>query len=297
MPGMDGFEVAKKLKAQKKTKDIPIIMVTALEDRSSRVKGLTMGAEEFISKPIDREEMQMRVRNLLRLKHTNNLLKEHNRALDQRVQHQAKKIKRAFSDGLTTLMRTAEFCDDSSGAHIHRISKYTKLLAEGMGLSKEFCDMIARASCMHDIGNIGVPDTILTKTSILTAEEWKVIQGHTTMGAKILENVTSPYLKLGAEIALYHHENWDGSGYPYKIKGKAIPMSARIMRICDVYDALRSKRPYKQEMDHEMAVSVIRHGDHRTRPDHFMPEMREAFFSLSSYFKDIFSSSESTNLA
>ncbi len=289
MPVMDGFQTAEKLKENPDTRPIPVIMVTALEDRKSCLRGLKCGVEEFITKPVDGPLLSMRVRNLLRLKDYGDLLKRHNELLEEQVEQRTKELRSAFVESIYTLMRAAEYRDDDTGAHVRRISHYCRRLSEILGKDREFCKQIFYASPMHDIGKIGIPDHILLKAGGLTPEEWEVMKTHTTIGSDILEGATSPYLVMGREIALNHHERWDGGGYPRGILAEAIPLSARIMQICDVYDALRSERPYKKKFDHRTATKIISEGDGRTRPQHFDPDILAAFQSVADDFDEIFS--------
>ncbi|MDQ7010908.1 MAG: two-component system response regulator [Mariprofundaceae bacterium] len=288
MPEMNGFEVTKRLKEDKLTKHIPIIILTALEDQDSRTQGLAIGAEEFISKPINANEILMRVRNLLRLKQASDIIKDHNRVLEKEVQQRTEQLESAFVETIFTLMRASEYRDDETGAHVRRISFYTRSLAETLGMGDEFCKSIHYASPMHDVGKIGIPDHILLKPGSFEPEEWKVMKTHTTIGAQILENCVSPYSVMGKEIALSHHERWDGSGYPQGLKGEDIPLPARIMQICDVYDALRSKRPYKTPFDHKTSIRIILKGDGRTDPKHFDPDVLSAFSKSTSRLKEIY---------
>jgi len=290
MSGMDGYRVAEWLKQKPETKDIPIIMVTALEDQQSRIRGLAAGAEEFVSKPVNANELQIRVRNLLRLKQAGDILKKHKQILEVQVAKRTKELQTSFVETIYTLMRAAEYRDDETGAHVKRISYYTKVLAEALGMDETFCEIIFYASPMHDIGKIGIPDRILLKPGGFTPEEWKIMQTHTTLGAGILEDQTSPYLQMGHDIALSHHERWDGGGYPQGSKGEDTPLPARIMQICDVYDALRSKRPYKPTFDHDKTMHIITKGDGRTDPSHFDPEVLSAFESSAGDLEAIFDS-------
>jgi len=290
MPDMNGFDVAQALKSDKKSEDIPIIMITSLADSKSRELGFLRGVEEYITKPINHVELKTRVRNLLRLKQLNNVLKHHNELLEEEVRLRGRELQNSFEEGIYSLMRASEYRDDKTGEHIRRISFYTQLLAEVIGMDREYCRTIFLASPMHDIGKIGIPDHILQKPGMLTQQEWRVMETHTTIGEKILEGGYSPYIKMGKEIALSHHERWDGSGYPRGIAGEAIPHCARIMSICDVYDALRSERPYKGSIEHAEAVEIIRHGDGRTHPTHFDPEILDAFVRMDGVFNDIFES-------
>ncbi len=288
MPGMSGFEVAEHLKADQETKNIPIIVVTALEDRESRIRGPEAGAEEYLTKPVDRMDLKVRVRNLLRLKEFSDFLENHNQILEQQVRERTEALDASFIEAIYTLMRAAEYRDDETGAHVKRISYYTKALAESLGMDKDFCDMIYRASPMHDIGKIGIPDSILLKPGGFTPEEWGTMKTHTMIGSNILSGNSSPYLQMGQEIALGHHERWDGGGYPGGLKGEAIPLPARIMQICDVYDALRSKRPYKPAFDHAKSFDIITKGDGRTEPFHFDPDILTAFVTSADALEGIF---------
>ena len=288
MPEMDGFEVTRRLKQDRRTEHIPIILITALEDQKSRTHGLAIGAEEFISKPINANEILMRVRNLLRLKQASDIIRDHNRVLEKQVRQRTRQLENAFVETILTLMRAAEYRDDETGAHVHRISFYTRSLAEALGMDTEFCKSIHYASPMHDIGKIGIPDHILLKPGGFEPEEWEIMKTHTTIGARILANCVSPYSKMGEEIALSHHERWDGSGYPQGLQGEDTPLPARIMQICDVYDALRSKRPYKEPIDHKTSITIILNGDGRTDPGHFDPDVLSAFSKCAGILRDIY---------
>jgi len=290
MPVMDGFEAAKRLKESPETRAIPIIMLTALEDRESRIRGLETGAEEYLTKPVDRLDLKIRVRNLLRLKEFSDFLINHNRILEEQVKGRTEALRNSFVETIFTLMRAAEYRDDETGAHVKRISFYTKVLAEKLGMDEAFRETIFYASPMHDIGKLGIPDSILLKPGGFTPEEWEIMKTHTTIGAGILADQTSPYLMMGHDIALSHHERWDGGGYPNGLKGEAIPLPARIMQICDVYDALRSARPYKPAFDHAKTMEIICKGDGRTDPSHFDPEILAAFQSCACDLEEIFGS-------
>ncbi|MDQ6960760.1 MAG: response regulator [Mariprofundaceae bacterium] len=288
MPVMDGFKAAKWIKDTPETRHIPIIMLTALEDRESRIRGLETGAEEYLTKPIDRMDLKIRMRNMLRLKEFSDFLKTHNQILEQRVHESTQALKDSFVETIYTLMRAAEYRDDETGVHVKRISFYARTLAEKLDMNKAFRETVFYASPMHDIGKIGIPDNILLKPGGFTPEEWEIMKTHTTIGAGILEGQSSPYLQMGHDIALSHHERWDGGGYPQGSKGEAIPLPARIMQVCDVYDALRSKRPYKPAFDHGKTMHIITQGDGRTEPSHFDPEVLAAFQSCAGDLEEIF---------
>jgi len=257
MPLMNGFEAARKLKEDPETRHIPIIMLTALEDRESKIRGLETGAEEYLTKPVDRMDLKVRVRNLLRLKEFSDFLANHNRILEKQVDKRTQALKDSFVETIYTLMRAAEYRDDETGIHVKRVSFYTRKLAEKLGMDKTFCETVFYASPMHDVGKLGIPDRILLKSGEFTPEEWEIMKTHTTIGAGILAETLSPYLRMGREIALGHHERWDGGGYPDGLRGDSIPLPARIMQICDVYDALRSKRPYKPAFGHAKTMKIM----------------------------------------
>ena len=288
MPDMDGFEVVARLKADPRTQPVPVIMVTALDDRQSKLRALEAGAEEFLSKPIDHADLRVRVRNLLRLKEYGDFLANHNRILDEQVRERTAQLEEAYCDTVYTLVRAAEHKDEETGHHIRRISHYCKVMAEAMNMPSVFQSAIFHASPMHDIGKIGIADHVLLKPGGFTPEEWTIMRTHCTLGASILGSGTSPYTRMGAEIALNHHERWDGSGYPNGLKGEAIPLAARIMQICDVYDALRSKRPYKLPIDHARTVEIITHGDGRVEPAHFDPAVLVCFAAQADRFAAIY---------
>jgi PAS domain S-box-containing protein len=199
-----------------------------------------------------------------------------------------KALSDSFAEAIYTLIRASEFRDDQTGAHVSRISYYTKIMAEEQGMDAEYCNQIFFASPMHDIGKIGIPDSILLKPGGFTEEEWEIMKTHTTIGANILANNSSPYLKMAELIALNHHESWDGRGYPMGLKGEEIPLCARIMQLADVYDALRSERPYKKPFNHEQSVEIICKGDGRTNPSNFDPEVLNAFSKRSDTMAEIF---------
>jgi putative two-component system response regulator len=292
MPGMDGFEVARALKADHATRPVPVVMVTALDDRESRLRGLEAGAEEFITKPVDRNELRVRVRNLLRLKEISNLLADLNRNLDAKVKTRTRQLVSSFRETIQTMTRAASYKDEETGAHVSRISFYAVELARALGMDRKFRDVIRYASPMHDVGKIAIPDAILLKPGKFEPHEWEIMKSHAALGEKLLRGSGSPYLVMGAEIALGHHERWDGGGYPLGVKGEAIPLPARIMQICDVYDALRSRRPYKPAFDHGAALDIILQGDGRTMPSHFDPAVLHAFTTCIPRLRDIFEAHE-----
>jgi putative two-component system response regulator len=211
-----------------------------------------------------------------------------NDVLEARVHERTAELHDSYLETIFTMMRAAEHKDEDTGAHVVRISQYSRQLAVALGLGAAFIDRIFVASPMHDIGKIGIPDGVLLKPSGLDAAEWTIMKGHAAMGARILGNSRSPDLQMASEIALNHHERWDGSGYPNGRGGEAIPLAARVMAIGDVYDALRSKRPYKPGLAHAKAVDIITNGDGRTSPSHFDPTVLAAFEANQHSFAETF---------
>jgi len=289
MPDMDGFQVMEGLEKIEPGGYLPVLVITAQPQH--KLRALQAGAKDFISKPFDLAEVLARVHNMLEVRLLHKELHQYNDVLEERVRERTADLQESYLETIFTMMRAAEQKDENTGAHVHRISYYSCELAGVLGLDEEFVDSISFASPMHDIGKIGVPDHVLLKPSRLTPDEWEIMKGHTSLGSKILGKGKSPYLKMGAEIALNHHERWDGAGYPNGKRGEAIPLTARIMNICDVYDALRSKRPYKPSFDHLNAVDIITRGDGRTQPEHFDPNILEAFKQHHQAFHDIFEAS------
>ncbi len=290
MPGMDGFQVMECLK--KGLNEIgtdgyvPVLVITA--QPGHKLRALAAGAKDFISKPFDLIEVQTRIHNMLEVRLLHKKLHNYNDVLEQRVRERTADLQENYLETIFTMTRAAEYKDKDTGAHVQRISYYSRELARMLGQDEEFVDNIFHASPMHDIGKIGIPDHVLLKPGGFTLDEWEVMKGHAAMGAKILGNSKSPYLKMGAEIALNHHERWDGGGYPNGKRGEDIPLAARVMNICDIYDALRSKRPYKPAFDHQKTMDIITHGDGRTQPEHFDPVVFSAFKQNHPLFCGIF---------
>ena len=291
MEGISGFEVVKRLKDDSMTRPIPVIMITGLADRESRLRALENGAEDYLSKPVDPAELKTRVRNHLRLKEYGDMLADFNYTLERRVNEKTAQLQDAYRQTIYLLTSAAEYRDEATGTHIKRISYLTSALARALNMDADFVDSIFYASPMHDIGKIGIPDSILLNPGPLSPSEWAIMKTHTTLGRNILQSGTSPYIQMGAVIAATHHECWDGSGYPAGLREEAIPIPGRIMLLCDQYDALRSKRPYKPPFDHKTVVRMIREGDGRTKPQQFCPSVLKAFESCSDEFEKIYASS------
>jgi putative two-component system response regulator len=254
MPGLTGLETCLRLKATPTTQAIPVIFVTALGDASDESAGFDAGAVDYITKPISPAVVRARVRTHLSLVH-------------------ADELKRTRMQIIQCLGRAAEYRDNETGLHVIRMSHYSRILALAAGLSTAQADELFHAAPMHDIGKIGIPDAILLKPDKLSAEEWTTMQRHVAMGAEILGEHDSQLLQLARSIALFHHEKYDGSGYPHRLAGKSIPIEARIVAIADVFDALTSVRPYKEAWPVDQAVALL----HSEKGRHFDPELVDLF--------------------
>ena len=273
MTEMSGLEVIQHIRKIDLLKDVPIVVVTANEDRDIRYRALEQGATDFILKPIDPYECHSRCRNLLSLRMHQRIVLDRAHSLEQAITVATHKILAREHETLYRLARAGEFRDTETGNHILRMAKYSRLIAEVMGVDKELCEAIEFAAPMHDIGKIGIPDHILLKPGKLTAEEFTIMKGHPMIGFQILQHSPSKFLSLGAEIALSHHERFDGSGYPRGTRAGEIPLAARIVSVADVYDALTSVRPYKSPWSAEEALNYLT----ENKNTQFDPECVDAF--------------------
>lgn len=250
MPGVDGFEACRQLKADPTTSHIPIIFVTAKITSNDEIKGFSLGAVDYITKPISPPVVLARVKTHL-------ALYDQNRELDRKVREQTRDIHATRLKIIQRLGRAAEFKDDSTGMHVIRMSHYARILGIAAGMGEAMADMMLDAAPMHDIGKIGIPDRILQKTEALDDEEWRIMQTHTQMGQDIIGDDNSELLTMANAVAISHHEHWDGSGYPNQLVGNDIPMVGRIVAIADVFDALTSIRPYKKAWSVDKALAYL----------------------------------------
>jgi putative two-component system response regulator len=273
MPHLDGFQVMEQLKALDDPLLPPIIILTAQHDKAYLLRALAGGARDFIAKPFDRNELLMRVRNLLDAQLAHRLVHDQKAMLEDMVQMRTKALRHTQLQVVRRLGMAAEYRDEETGSHILRMSHICTLLARAIGWSEADCELMLNASPMHDIGKIGIPDAILLKPGKLEPDEWEIMKSHAEIGARLLDGDDSDIMRLAREIALTHHEKWDGSGYPSGLSGEAIPVSGRIATLADLFDALTSVRPYKQAWTVDTAVELIR----ESSGTHFDPALVDVF--------------------
>lgn len=266
MPGMDGYEVCRQLKANPKTCNIPVIFVSAMDEVKDETKGFELGAVDYIIKPVSPPIVKARVKTHLELF-------DQNRTLERKVMERTAEITDTRLQIIQCLGAASEYRDEETGTHISRMSKYSRIIGLAAGLSRSEADLLWQAAPMHDVGKIGIPDRILLKPGKLDPDEWTIMKTHTTIGAKIMGNHPSDILMLARQVALTHHEKWDGTGYPHGLAGEDIPLAGRIVMLADVFDALTSDRPYKIAWSEDAAIAEI----NRTSGQHFDPQLVRAF--------------------
>lgn len=297
MPEVSGLQILSQLRDNDRTRRLPVIVLTASDEREIKLEALNLGASDFLSKPVDPLELTPRVRNAIELKRYHDHLHGYNIKLEEAVRQKTAQLELSRREVLQCLARAAEFRDDDTGQHIFRVGQYSAIIAQGLGLSPEYIDMIQQAAQLHDVGKIGIPDSVLQKPGSLTTDERQQMQqhsgygkkilqsftqrmhhaspAHSDIGGRILESTQSPLLQMAYRIALTHHERWDGTGYPIGLAGEDIPLEGRITAVADVFDALSSKRPYKKPFPVDECFDILSQG----RGSHFDPNVLDAFFS------------------
>lgn len=290
MPGMDGYEVCIRLKSNPKTRDIPVIFLTAKVQTEDEQYGLEVGAVDYITKPISPSIVLARVKNHLALKAAADFLRDKNEFLEHEVQKRTQEVMAIQDATIQVVTSLAETRDPETGNHIRRTQFYVKVLAEHLSHHPRFADqltdneiqIIYKSAPLHDIGKVGIPDKILLKPGRFTPDEFEIMKTHTTLGRDAIERAERQlgmkvdFLRIAKQIALSHQEKWDGSGYPQALSGDDIPLAARLMAVADVYDALISRRVYKEGMSHEEALDIMRKG----HGSHFDPDILDAFLAL-----------------
>jgi len=290
MPDLDGYAVCRRIKSAKSTRDIPVIFLTAMAEIEDEEKGLRLGAVDYITKPISPPILLARVSTQLKLKASADFLRDKAEYLESEVARRTREVAALQDVTILAMASMAETRDSETGNHIRRTQHYVRALAMQLRLDPDLAghlddrtiETLFKSAPLHDIGKVGIPDRILLKPGRFTAEEFEIMKTHTTLGRDAIEHAerelgaSVPFLICAKEIAYSHQEKWDGSGYPQGLKGEEIPFSARLMAVADVYDALVSRRVYKEPMSHEAAVAIVREG----RGSHFDPAIVDAFIAI-----------------
>lgn len=297
MPHISGLEILAALRADINTLHTPVIVLTASTDRDTRIEALSMGANDFLNKPIDPSELVPRVANLLALKRQQDCLEDYSRQLELAVRERTAELEASRRDILHCLARAAEFRDDDTGHHVLRVGRYARLLADALGYDEAYLDLIEQAAQLHDVGKIGIGDDILKKPGRLTEDEFECMQRHSSLGKRVLQRMSpqeeialrhhadigakvlgvsnSPVLDMATRIALTHHEWWNGRGYPLGLEGEDIPIEGRITAVADVFDALSTRRCYKEAFPISKCFEIME----TERGTHFDPALLDAFFT------------------
>ena len=305
LPGKNGFDLLRAVSASSASRHVPVIMMTGAGQRDLKRRALDEGATDLLSKPIDSDDLTARIRNTLRLKTYQDKIRAQSETLERKVRARTQALNASRLDLIWRLGRIAEFRDEQTGNHIVRVASYCRVLAEGLGMGRDFAEMIFLTSPLHDIGKIGIPDGILLQPRTLTPEEWKIMQRHCAIGASILQQEVrrpsrvravsvaespdgnpdreNPFLSMASSIALTHHEWWDGTGYPQGLSGVSIPMESRIVAVADVYDALHSARPYKPAFPEGRVLGIMK----EKVGSHFDPDVCRVFERSLDTFREI----------
>ena len=303
MPGMTGLQLLHLSKSNPATAEVAFVVVTGESDGGLKRQALDLDAADLLSKPIQLDDLVARLRSVLRTKQLSDEIKQQNELLEQRVQERTAELDASRLDILWKLGKAAEYRDEETGNHVVRVGNFSRVVARALGLHDDFCNTLFLAAPLHDVGKIGVSDSILLKPGQLSDQEWEAMRSHCEMGYSILTDpckftqaagmitesifsipvnqpIANPIIEMAASIAINHHEKWDGSGYPRGLSKESIPIEGRIVAIADVYDALRSRRPYKKPLTVPRSLEIIRDGT----GNHFDPEVVEAFLDS---FSDI----------
>lgn len=275
MPEMDGVELTRRLRRTPGCADVPVILITVIDDKLVRYQALESGVTDILSKPVDHHECRARCRNLLILRRQQQIIRNRARWLEKQVAEATRLVHEREHHTLLRLARAGEYALDPSGRYLTRIGRFARIIAERLEFNREDCEVIELAATLHDVGNVGVPVELLQRQGRLTDEEFRLLRRHTEMGHEILADSPSPYLQMGAVIARHHHERYDGSGYPDGLAGETIPLAARITAVADSYDAMISQRPYRGAWAMDRAVEQMG----RLRGTGLDPRCVEAFVS------------------